>query len=405
MNNPDETLEFLNRLARLKGIEPEFRDNWGKVHSISPETKRDILSAMGCGVENSEEVKKTFQAEKNQEWRSLTDPVSVVSVNALPKELIFQFPVSPELDRDRLPDDTQIHLTIHEEEGRKKSDAFSHQQLTFKEAAEVGGIFYLRGALPFPEGLPLGYHHIFLSLQQAGRRFDQSVRLIVCPAQCHLPSVLKGKGKRAGLMISLAGLRSEHNWGIGDFGDLKELVRWAIKSLQVDAIGLLPLHFLSNREPYNISPYYPSSRFYRNPIYLNIPEMEEFNGSPRAWKMVMAPETQQLLNELKRSGKVQFQKVNGLKRKILEVLFPVFLEGHWKRAGQETRRQKEFMDLYGPGRGLIGPLCGLLRPGGPFPASSTDGLKLGTMALPFSGSCFSGSPNLSARALARGLVP
>ncbi len=113
--------------------------------------------------------------------------------------------------------------------------------------------------------------------------------------------------------------------------------------MQVDAIGLLPLHFLSNKEPYNISPYYPSSRFYRNPIYLNIPEMEEFNDSTEAGKMVMAPETQQLLNELRGSEKVQFEKVNGLKRKILEVLFSVFLEGHWKRAGKETLRQKEFM--------------------------------------------------------------
>ena len=178
----------------------------------------------------------------------------------------------------------------------KRVTPFLISNLPLKRPPRSRGILYLRGGLPFPEGLPLGYHHIFLSLQQAGRRFDQSVRLIVCPDQCHLPSVLKGKGKRAGLMISLAGLRSEHNWGIGDFGDLKELVRWAIESLQVDAVGLLPLHFLSNREPYNISPYYPSSRFYRNPIYLNIPEMEEFNGSPEAWEMVMAPETQQLLN-------------------------------------------------------------------------------------------------------------
>ncbi len=343
MNNPEDTLELVNRLAQRKGIEQEFRDNWGNVHSISSETKRKILSAMGCDVENLAEVKKTIQAGESLEWRSLTEPVSIVSINAPPKELIFQFPVNPELDRSRLPEDIHVYLTIHEEEGRKGSEAFSLQHLTFKEATEVDGVLYLRGSLPFPEGLPLGYHHFYLTLRQAGRRFDQSIKLIVCPDQCYLPSVLKGKGKRAGLMVSLAGLRSGHNWGIGDFGDLKELVRWAIESLRVEVIGLLPLHFLSNKEPYNISPYYPSSRFYRNPIYLNIPEMEEFNDSTKAWKMVMAPETQQLLNELKGSGKVQFEKVHDLKRKILEVLFPVFLEGHWKRAGQETRRQKEFM--------------------------------------------------------------
>ncbi len=96
MSHPEDTLELLNRLAQRKGIEPEFRDNWGNIHSISPETKRKILSAMGCEVENLEEVKKTIQAEESLEWRSLTAPVSIVSINALPKELIFQFPVNPE---------------------------------------------------------------------------------------------------------------------------------------------------------------------------------------------------------------------------------------------------------------------------------------------------------------------
>ncbi|NIQ88971.1 MAG: hypothetical protein GWN93_07745, partial [Deltaproteobacteria bacterium] len=63
------------------------------------------------------------------------------------------------------------------------------------------------------------------------------------------------------------------------FGDLKEFIRWAIGSLHVDVIGLNPLHAIPNRQPYNISPYFPSSRFYRNYIYLDIAAMEDFRSS------------------------------------------------------------------------------------------------------------------------------
>ena len=51
MTDHEEYRNLLNQLAQRKGIEPEFRDNWGNLHSIPLETKKKILSAMGCGVE------------------------------------------------------------------------------------------------------------------------------------------------------------------------------------------------------------------------------------------------------------------------------------------------------------------------------------------------------------------
>ncbi len=143
-------------------------------------------------------------------------------------------------------------------------------------------------------------------------------------------------------MISLAGLRSGNNWGIGDFRDLKTLVRWVIEVLHADVIGLLPLHAVSNREPYNISPYYPSSRFYRNPIYLAIPEMEEYPYALEAREIMAGSETLKLLSELRDSEKVQFEKVDRLKGTVFLKIFQTFLDRHWKPAGQETQRQKDF---------------------------------------------------------------
>ncbi len=342
MTDQEAYLSLLDRLTRLKGIEPEFRDTWGNLHSILPETEMKVLSAMGSKVETLEDLNRAVQDQENKEWKTLTEPILVVSINTPPEEFVFQFPVGPEMDRHRLPDDTRVQLIIQEEGGCQREHYFSNQELQFKEAAEIEGTIYLRGSLPFPKGLPLGYHQLFFILHQAGLRFDQSVRLIVCPEQCYLPPVFRENGRRAGLAISLAGLRSAQNWGIGDFGDLKELVRWVTESLSIDVVGLLPLHALSNREPHNISPYYPSSRFYRNPIYLNIPEMEEYNHSPEIREMMAVPETRNRLTELRESEKVQFEKVAALKRMVLEKIFLVFLETHCKSAGEESPRQKAF---------------------------------------------------------------
>jgi len=107
-------------------------------------------------------------------------------------------------------------------------------------------------------------------------------------------------------------------------------------------IGLLPLHAVSNREPYNISPYYPSSRLYRNPIYLSIPEMEEYPYALEAGEMMAGSETLKLLSELRDSEKVQFEKVDHLKGNVLIKVFQTFLDRHWQPAGQETQRQKDF---------------------------------------------------------------
>jgi len=342
MSDREEYQKWLSRLAALKGIEPEYWDVWGHVHSNFQETQIKILSAMGCRLRSLGELKKEVQAEENRDWRPVTEPILIVSGDALPKELTFQIPANHDKETDRLPPDIQVRINIKEESGNGSNHFFSQKQLLFKGAKTINGRVYLRGSLPFPEGLPLGYHQIFLTLKQTNYRFVQTVKVIVCPGQTYLPLVLRGIGKRAGLMISLAGLRSKNNWGVGDFGDLRELVRWAIDVLQVEVIGLLPLHALSNHEPYNISPYYPSSRLYRNPIYLNIPEIEEYNYSPKAWKIMMAPETQELLAELRDCEKVQFEKVDTLKRKVLENIFETFLVRHWKAAGQKSERQKNF---------------------------------------------------------------
>ncbi|WP_244285043.1 4-alpha-glucanotransferase [Neisseria subflava] len=66
--------------------------------------------------------------------------------------------------------------------------------------------------------------------------------------------------------MHLYSLRSERNWGIGDFTDLLNLMKYAAEK-KLDFVGINPLHALFTSKPAFASPYSPSSREWLNPIY------------------------------------------------------------------------------------------------------------------------------------------
>jgi len=126
---------------------------------------------------------------------------------------------------------------------------------------EDGTALRVRGALP-PD-VPLGYHD--LHLDGAAER----VRLIVRPPACFFPDALR----EWGFAVQLYALRSAKSWGIGDLGDLRDLARWSSDALGARVILVNPLGAPTPVAPLEPSPYFPSSRRYRNPLYLRIEEV------------------------------------------------------------------------------------------------------------------------------------
>ena len=76
-------------------------------------------------------------------------------------------------------------------------------------------------------------------------------------------------GRAWGISLQLYGVRSERNFGIGDFEDLAQLAELAA-AWGADFIGVNPLHALFSADPEQASPYSPSSRQYLNPIYIAV---------------------------------------------------------------------------------------------------------------------------------------
>ncbi|MBK9181304.1 MAG: 4-alpha-glucanotransferase [Acidimicrobiales bacterium] len=120
----------------------------------------------------------------------------------------------------------------------------------------------LTAAGDLPPDLPLGYHRL-VPLDGA-----PPTRLVVTPGRCHLPPDLRAWG----WAVQLYAARSRRSWGIGDLADLAELGRWS-RDLGAQVLILNPLHADAPVHPQQPSPYYPTSRRFRNVQYLRIEDV------------------------------------------------------------------------------------------------------------------------------------
>ena len=150
--------------------------------------------------------------------------------------------------------------------------------LPVSASIEIDGRTWVRKVACLPVALPLGYHRVQATVGEAAAE----TRYIVTPERAwndHLPA----RGRRAaGVAVSLYGVRSERNWGCGDFRDLLGVIDWVADDLEASFVSLNPLHAIHNRRPFNTSPYLPNCIFYQNFIYLDVEGMEDFpRSAPR----------------------------------------------------------------------------------------------------------------------------
>ncbi|MBW2330996.1 MAG: 4-alpha-glucanotransferase [Deltaproteobacteria bacterium] len=345
--------QIIDELAAFYGIESEYRDNWGRIQRTQVGTKQNILKAIGVNVDTKAGANDTWHTRGEGEWSRMTEPTIVASLSSLPNELMFQVPTRDEGGSVRSPtQDLEVSLEVADEHSTVRHFAFTYKDLSFCKSRRVGSRIYERWSLPFPPLRTLGYYRFHLSVRMGGQQRSQTIFVAICPEKAYIPPALEGDGRTAGIAISLYGVRSNKNWGVGDFGDLKEIVNWMAEDLQGGVIGVNPLHATFNRTPFNTSPYLPMSRFYRNFIYLDVPAMEDYRDSPEARGLVNASETQRLLSALTASETVRYEQVAALKLKVLRQVFQTFLKNHWNKRGSKTDRQKE-LENYIESEGLL----------------------------------------------------
>ncbi|MDY7102531.1 MAG: 4-alpha-glucanotransferase [Actinomycetota bacterium] len=179
--------------------------------------------------------------------------------------------------------------------------------LVLEDGTDLGEVDHLR------TDLPIGYHDLH---PVDG---SPSTRLVIAPPRCHLPP------ERAwGITAQLYAARSRSSWGMGDFGDLATISRWA-NELGAGFVAVNPLHANDPVEPRQPSPYFPTSRFFLDPLYLRI---EDVPGAADA----LGPELDRLAaagRALTGGERVDRDAVARLKLEALEKIWAGF--GHDER--------------------------------------------------------------------------
>ncbi|MGH9103378.1 MAG: 4-alpha-glucanotransferase [Acidimicrobiales bacterium] len=137
-------------------------------------------------------------------------------------------------------------------------------ELACEDGSDAAG----RGELP--ADLPLGYHQLWIE------GAEDPKLLVVSPRRCHLPAGMR----RWGWALQLYAVRSASSWGLGDLGDLGELCRWSA-ARGAGFVMVNPLHAPLPGPPQEPSPYSPSSRVWRSPLYLSVQDVPGA-GSPGA---------------------------------------------------------------------------------------------------------------------------
>src|ERR1044071_3733459 len=140
-------------------------------------------------------------------------------------------------------------------------------------------------------------------------------RVAVEKGPCYQPELLAKGGRVWGFMVQLYGVRSQRNWGVGDFGDLGALVELAA-TLGAGVVGVNPLHAAQ------VSPYSPSSRHALNAIYLDIEAIPEFANCAGARRLTQSRPFLARLLQLRKSERVDYDGVRTAKHEVLELLTP-----------------------------------------------------------------------------------
>ena len=161
------------------------------------------------------------------------------------------------------------------------------------------------------------------------------------PGRCFLPDALKTGARLWGPAVQLYALRSERNWGIGDFGDLPRLIEhWAARG--AGFVGLNPLHALFPHDPERASPYSPSSRLALNVLYIDVEAIEEFGACDAARSLARSAPFRDRLGALRNAPLVDYAGVASAKFEVLELLYAHFREHSLRRHTQRARDFREF---------------------------------------------------------------
>ncbi len=316
----------LKQAAQAANLADSYLDAWGNKAFVSSETLERLLTALGFDTSSDQALLASVNSKSQ---RPVLAPVIVLREDEANEYQLY-------LDAQQKLNDFSWQITT--EQGEVIKGKVTEQVVRDQRASEQGV------TLTLPNGLAWGYHQ--LTVTKKAQKSPFNATLIVTPRECFKQSALQQGKKMWGPSVQLYTLKSHHNWGMGDFGDLKQLVA-EIASRGGDFVGLNPIHALFPANPEAASPYSPSSRRWLNVLYIDVASVPEFALSVDAQQVVGSNEFQARLQQARDSHWVNYTEVAKLKLSVLPLLFAEFKQRHLDANSLRGEQFLEFVEQGG----------------------------------------------------------
>lgn len=309
-------MSLIKELARLVGFQTSYFDIYGNEIQASEEAFKKLLTTMGLDVDSEQDITVSMERVEQKDWLRLLPHVKVLHAEKDEHGLC--------LTVDECDTDKHFDWLIEMEDGQKLSGSDAIETLPLQAEKQVGGQLMRRVEMRLPQ-LPDGYYNLTVTINGE----SCSCRLIVAPQTCFSPQEA-GDFKMWGLAAQLYSMKGEQSWGIGDFGDLGQLVTDSAKR-GVSAVGLNPLHPLYPDNPAHCSPYSPTSRSFLNSIYIDVTQVPGYKESEEAQALVTSEAFKNRLVAVNQSQQIDYENAAACKYEVLNILFDHFDETHRKR--------------------------------------------------------------------------
>lgn len=331
--------QLLDYLIEQKGIDSSFIDAWGKPAKIKRESQQKLLQAMGYQINDETMLAAQIEAEATEYWLSPLSPVQVVRIG---EQIVIKI-------RTAIDNAAKSHtLKFVFESGRLCMHKFLPVDTQLIATQEINGLEWHEYSVELPRSLTkeiyagksksLGYHNLQLLI---GNKISANSRFIIAPIACYIPKAIASGKKIWGLSVQLYCLRSERNWGIGDFTDLTYLINASAK-LGADFVGLNPIHSLYPAIPDVCSPYGPSSRTWLNYLYIDPAKIDGF-GSAAVNQWMKENKVEEKLVELRALDLVDYEGVAELKHEALKRVFAQYKKQHLSKKSLQKDAFKKFV--------------------------------------------------------------
>jgi len=301
-------MQPIEQLLYLQGVGHQYTGYNGDKITINDDIRQRIVTACGYELDNLDAIHDAnFQLDVAPWFKILSQSNFVNSSDNLLKIRVNESQLNSKISlkvyqNSKLVSQKIADISNFQEFGNYHYNNECYRELAFKV-----------------EDLGIGYYQIKVTIDDT----EDSGELIIYPDKAY-QSI---DNKIWGISLQLYSLRSDDNYGIGDFNDLKQTIMYSSEQ-GADYVLVNPLHALFDDDPNRASPYSPSDRLCLNPLYIHIQDVPDYEHCLKAKALVKSHLSLSELTTHKNDVYINYELITSYKYQVFFLLFNHFIKQH-----------------------------------------------------------------------------